>query len=337
MQTLSTAVDVSQLQFTHSEISILQIIPVDNNTFPLAEKFIKPYEERCIFLASYIRRKDPNIYFLTKNNTQSTVAERQRTVAKRSATVLQRSAAVNQRSAAVNSVSFNDIIGVLYIDKTIFHCIPDPSQIDKASLTNRLCSLLASKGHQIKCISGEAQTTRLIVQCLVDTTGEPYQTNHYNLMTVENVVSPLEELCNGDEILRCSENDLEELFPIQKMYMNEEVATYGRKVSDAEVTIGLRQILKNQLCLALQSDGEIVAKANTNAIGINWIQLGGIYTHPLYRRNGYAWQLISAICRRTSKAGKKTALFVKDINVPAMELYKKLGFTNSGQYEICYY
>ncbi len=315
--------DVFQLQFTHSEINILQIIPVDNNTFPLAEKFIKPHEEGCIFLASYIRRKDPNIYFLTKNNTQSTVPERQGTV--------------NQRSLTVNSVSINEIIGVLYISRTIFYCIPTPSLVDKTSLTNRLCSLLASQGHQVKCISGEAQGAQLLKECIGGVVGEPYQINHYNLMTVENIISPLEELCNGDEILFCSENDLEELFPIQKQYLKEEVATYGRKVTDAEVSMGLRQILKNQLCLALQSDGEIVAKANTNAIGIDWIQLGGIYTHPLYRRNGYACQLIAAICRRTAKAGKKNALFVKDINVPAMELYKKLGFSNSGRYEICYY
>lgn len=302
----------SLIQKLGNNLKTLEIIQIDESTFPLAEKFIKPYEERCISLASLLRHKDPHIYllFLSKN-----------------VTVIPGSVSRN----------FTEIAGILYLNRTIFHCIPETHRLDKDSLKNCLCKLLDVQEYPVKCISGEAQATQLIKECLESKLGEPFQTNHYNLMTAEKIVSPLEELCNGDEILRCSENDLEELFPIQKMYMNEEVATYGRKVTDAEVSIGLRQILKNQLCLALQSDGEIVAKANTNAIGIDWIQLGGIYTHPLYRRNGYACQLISAICRRTAKAGKKNALFVKDINVPAMELYKKLGFSNSGLYEICYY
>jgi len=299
-------------------------IPVTDNTFPLAEKFIKPYEERCISLASYIRRKDPNIYFLTNktisNKTKASVA-----------------LSPKGDKATDAFVQPSKILGVIYLDRNLFHCIPDAEQLDSNALGNCLYNLITAKNLKIKCISGDAQGTQAIVKAVEGAVGEPFQTNHYNLMTVENVVSPLEELCNGDEIIRCTENDMDSLLPLQTKYMNEEVTTYGRKITDAEASLALRQILKNQLCLAISTDGEIVAKANTNAIGINWIQLGGIYTHPLYRRNGYAWQLISALCRRTSRAGKKTALFVKDINVPAMELYKKLGFTNSGLYEICYY
>lgn len=298
-------------------------IPVTDNTFPLAEKFIKPYEERCISLASYIRRKDPNIYFLTKQNERDSQREQE--------------GQSLSFSLTVPPVLPNDIIGILYLERTVFHCIPGISEIDPDTFRKCICNLITAKNLKIKCISGDAQGTQAIVKAVEGAVGEPFQTNHYNLMTVENVVSPLEELCNGDEIIRCTENDMDGLLPLQTQYMNEEVTTYGRKISETEAALALRQILKNQLCLALCSDGELVAKANTNAIGINWIQLGGIYTHPLYRRNGYAWQLISAICRRTSRAGKKTALFVKDINVPAMELYKKLGFTNSGLYEICYY
>lgn len=280
----------------------LFFIPVDKQYISLAKKFIEPYEETCVFLSSYLRRGSKHLYFISKkDNPQKT----------------------------------GDLHGVIYIESSVFHCIPHADEINFLEFQRGLSPLFQEI--KIKCISGEAKGTDYIINLLKDKFGEPYQTNHYNLMTASVVQNPPEDLCNDDQIIRCTENDMEELLPIQKKYMNEEVAPFGKKASDAEVAMGLRQILKNQLCLALYSDDEIVAKANTNAIGVNWIQLGGIYTHPLYRRNGYAWQLISAILRRTSKAGKKAALFVKDINVPAMELYKKLGFTNSGLYTIGYY
>lgn len=280
----------------------LFFIPVDKQYISLAKTFIEPYEETCVFLSSYLRRGSKHVYLISKkDNPQKT----------------------------------GDLHGVIYIESSVFHCIPHLDEINFLEFQRGLSPLFQEI--KIKCISGEAKGTDYIINLLKDKFGEPYQTNHYNLMTATTVQNPPEDLCNDDQIIRCTENDMEELLPIQKKYMNEEVAPFGKKASDAEVAMGLRQILKNQLCLALYSDDEIVAKANTNAIGVNWIQLGGIYTHPLYRRNGYAWQLISAILRRTSKAGKKAALFVKDINVPAMELYKKLGFTNSGLYTIGYY
>lgn len=280
----------------------LFFIPVDKQYISLAKTFIEPYEETCIFLSSYLRRGSKHLYLISKKeNPQKT----------------------------------GDLYGVIYIESSVFHCIPHVDEINFLELQRGLSPLFQEI--KLKCISGEAKGTEFLINILNDKIGEPFQTNHYNLMTAATVQNPPEDLCNDDQIIRCTENDMEELLPIQKKYMNEEVAPFGKKASDAEVAMGLRQILKNQLCLALYSDDEIVAKANTNAIGENWIQLGGIYTHPLYRRNGYAWQLISAILRRTSKAGKKAALFVKDINVPAMELYKKLGFTNSGLYTIGYY
>lgn len=276
----------------------MQLIFPDKNTFPLISKYIQRYEEKCIFLASHIRRHSKNLYIIS------------------------------------NSGKANDIQGIIYLDSSLFHLIPNLENINAAELF----SLIRQKQEtKIKCISGEAKGTEFFKNLLKEVQGEAYQTNHYKLMTADQTVNPPEELANDDQIIRCTEADIDLLFPIQKKYLTEEVAPFGKTVTDAEVSIGLRQTLKNQLCLALYSNGEIVAKANTNAIGINWIQLGGVYTDPLYRRNGYAWHLISAICRRTSKAGKKSALFVKDINVPAMELYKKLGFKDSGLYEIAYF
>lgn len=279
----------------------MKILTPAKEDFPSIIKFISPYESSCVQLCSYIRKNSPNIKVISKTD----------------------------------SFSFDSILGILYLDKTLFHCIPEEnlSQIDGSEIL----SALSNANIRIKCLSGESTASNFLIDLLKTKIGNPYQVNHYNLMTASFIENPPEQLYNDDQIIHCTENNLEALLSLQQKYLQEEVAPYGREISLAETQLGLKQILKNQLCVALSSDGELVAKANTNAIGINWIQLGGIYTHPLYRRNGYAWHLISAICRRTNAAGKSTALFVKDINVPAIELYKKLGFTKTGTFTIAYF
>lgn len=282
----------------------MYITQANENTKNILTQFLLPHEASCVQLCSFLRKSTNNIYIIQKSQNLPS--------------------------------SVNEVIGAIYADNTIFFCIPDVSKIDD---TNLLKDFLYSKHkeHNIKSVSGSADGTKLFVELLSTEISQPYQINHYNLMTCSNVNEAPDKLYNDDEIKRCTENDLESLIDLQKTYLQEEVAPAGKRISELEASMSLRQILKNQLCLALYSDGEPVAKANTNAIGINYVQLGGIYTQPLYRRNGYAWQLISALCSKTEKSGKKAALFVKDINVPAILLYKNLGFSETGKYTIAYF
>ena len=134
------------------------------------------------------------------------------------------------------------------------------------------------------------------------------------LKTNPNV--PPEKLSVDDMIIRFSnvETDVEPLLELQKMYLAKEVAPAGKQISDLETTARLKAILKDQLCFGLMFDEQIVSKANTNAIGYNWVQLGGVYTHPLYRKNYYAWHLVYTICNRIIKSGRNISLYVKEKN-----------------------
>ena len=287
----------------------MTLIPVETpEDFLLAQQFIIPHEETCTTLASLVRRKTDKLIFL-KNE--------------------------------------NELAGILSLDSTIYHCIPDINLIDNNSLQENLPYLMKKP---VRCISGETSGTEFLVEIVNSINGSLDTTasrplNHpeikypYRMLrwSSKKIVSTSTTTENGEEIIRCTEHDMEILHPLQKDYMKGEVAVPGRQLTDAEVDITLRQILKNQLCFALTVDGDIVAKANTNAIGINCIQIGGVYTHPLYRRNGYAGTLVQALCNRASQAGRKPVLFVKEKNTPAFNLYQKLGFEECGRYMIAYY
>ncbi len=275
----------------------MKLIPIETpEAFSLAEQFVRPHEETCVSLASLVRRKSDKLVFIS--TSESSVVEP---------------------------------VGILNLDSTLYHCIPDITKIDKISLLEDLPYLLQKP---VRCISGETATTDYLIKFFPN----PKQVYPYKMMRWSNTQdSVVSMLSGGEEIIRCTEHDMDFLHSLQKDYLKDEVAVPGRTLTDAEVDITLRQILKNQICLAMTVDGEIVAKANTNAIGINCVQIGGVYTHPLYRRNGYAGALIQALCNRATRAQKQAVLFVKEKNKPALSLYQKLGFKECGRYTIAYY
>ena len=281
----------------------MKLIPVETpQDFLVAEQFVSPHEETCVSLASLIRRKSDKLVFISTSES-----------------------------------SMVEPVGILNLDSTLYHCIPDISKIDKISLLEDLPYLLQKP---VRCISGETATTDYLIKFFPN----PKQVYPYKMMRWANTQnsevstsSTTSQLSGGEEIIRCTEHDMDFLHSLQKDYLKDEVAVPGRTLTDAEVDITLRQILKNQICLAMTVDGEIVAKANTNSIGINCVQIGGVYTHPLYRRNGYAGALIQALCNRATRAQKQPVLFVKEKNKPAFNLYQKLGFEECGHYTIAYY
>lgn len=293
----------------------MTLIPIETpEDFSLAEQFVIPLEETSASLASLVRRKSDKLVFISSSDEP----------------------VVSIRPSDYSTT----VLGILNLDSTIYHCIPDPALLDADFLKNELPYLMKKP---VRCISGEKKATDFLIRIF----SNPAQVYDYKMMRwlsdKSQVVSirPSDYsttcLSGGEEIIRCTEHDMEILHPLQKDYMKEEVAVPGRPLTDAEVDISLRQILKNQLCFALTFDGDIVAKANTNAIGINCVQIGGVYTHPLYRRNGYAGALVQALCNRALRSGKHPVLFVKEKNTPAFNLYQKLGFEECGRYSIAYY
>ena len=286
----------------------MNILSAQDFDFSLLQAFVEPWESSCVTLCAKLRKKKlEKIYVITDGGP-----------------------------GVPEALEGPQIKGILYLDKTLLYCIPDADKIE--GLTQALTDFLKDK--QVSCLNGEANAGAIILEALKKLNHTPYQVNHYNTMVLEvQPLPPPEKLSCDDEIKRCTspDTDTELLLPLQKMYMAKEVAPQGKQVTDLEAGAQLKSILKNQLCFALESDGEIVAKANTNAIGFNYVQLGGVYTHPLYRKNYYAWHLVYTICTRVLKTNRKISLFVKEKNNPAHELYQRIGFVPGGKYEIAYF
>lgn len=326
MQILSIGAEEFQHQYTVSEINKMQIISVNERTFSLAQSYLLPIEQKCVFLSQLVRKHSPDIYIILDNNPDNS----------------------NNSDKSSQLINLQNILGVFYLNKSLFHCFKDTSKVNIADFTPLFYQILTQNQASIKNISGEKDGTDFFLEVIRNLSENPDSTftkkfnvkqiNDYKLMVLPHQqFQASQKLYNDDFIMRCTENDMENLFEIERNYLQDEVAVCGQKVSDAEVSMRLRQTLKNQLYFALISDDRIVSKAYTNAIGKNWIQIGGVYTLFQFRQNGYAALTVSTLCKRILQAHKNISLFVKTKNLPAQQLYKKIGFSFHSDYKIVYF
>lgn len=140
----------------------------------------------------------------------------------------------------------------------------------------------------------------------------------------------------GFTIRKAEPRDAERLFPLQRDYELEEVVLDPVRFNPTLCLRHLRQILKTEYVLALYEDGVPVAKAGTNAGGLGYCQLGGVYTRPDRRNRGLSRLLIRRLQEDLGKRGKNLCLFVKKENLPAVKVYQNCGFRVEGDFRISY-
>ncbi|WP_319477414.1 GNAT family N-acetyltransferase [Marispirochaeta aestuarii] len=128
-----------------------------------------------------------------------------------------------------------------------------------------------------------------------------------------------------------------EVYPLQRAYEIEEVLLEPEKFNPLICMNHLREALKKQQIYGTRINGSLAAKAGTNALGANWVQLGGIFTLPGFRGRGVARRLMARLLENLDEQGLGSTLFVKPENIPAVSLYRRVGFTDTGPFSIAYY
>jgi GNAT superfamily N-acetyltransferase len=140
----------------------------------------------------------------------------------------------------------------------------------------------------------------------------------------------------GLEARWATESDHAQLMPLQEAYEVEEVLIPIHTYDGRAVAAGLRASLSSQAVLMACSGEACLAKAQTNARGILWDQLGGIYVRPEWRGRGLGAWLCGLLARRLEEEGRRTCLFVRVGNAPAIAAYRKAGFQADQAFLISY-
>ena len=129
----------------------------------------------------------------------------------------------------------------------------------------------------------------------------------------------------------------QKLFQLQSEYEKEEVLPKFETFKPKICEMKLKNALKYQIILTLNVENKIVSKAQTNAIGFNAVQLGGVFTPLKFRRKKYSSTLIYFFLRKILSLKKIPVLFAKKENLAAVSLYKSLAFTELSDYIIAYF
>ncbi len=159
----------------------------------------------------------------------------------------------------------------------------------------------------------------------------------YNLLERSLPMHPVPPRRMKDvQVKRGRIEDADKLYHLERKYVIDEVLIHKETFHGKAVLRNLRKTCTSQILLYVEKNGIAAAKANTNAMGINYAQIGGVFTDYNFRRAGYSTLVMEHLLHELVKMRKKCILFVKKSNFPANNLYRKLGFKKRGDYRITY-
>ncbi len=228
------------------------------------------------------------------------------------------------------------VVGVFFFteDDTFQMCLPKVGRHTIRVLTAFL------KDKKLFCVSGASKYVQFIEEIAKEMPQTLWEKRSYMLMkyTPSSVPKSNFPLPTPMEIVKCTENDLEDIFPLHTAYLEEEVLLPGTHINYISEKRNLEAAIENQIVVMATDGTSVFAKAQTNAIASRTIQLGGVFTQKEYRRQGIAGSLVSFIAESAAKNGISTVLFVNKKNTTAIHSYERAGFEDTkDEYTIVYY
>lgn len=280
----------------------MNLRPVGKDDFLEAVDFIRAREHRCITLASNLSVGGKPAF--PGNGVRSFVR--------------------------ISRSAFSGIEGIFLVTAQgiALHCVNEG--LDLFPYADLIARWLSKQ--RVHSVIGEYDGTVFLESLVSD---RPSRTVDYRLMLFDPS-SPPASATEGAVITRCAVADAERLFSLQEGYEREEVLAEN-DAFDREGSLKAFKInLEKQYIFRAELDGSVAAKAGTNALGLGWAQLGGVYTIPSMRGRGLARTLVRHIAEDRKAAGYRTALFVKLVNKPAEKAYISAGFIPDVKFRISY-
>ncbi len=94
------------------------------------------------------------------------------------------------------------------------------------------------------------------------------------------------------------------------------------------------ELIQHRHTVITMEDGRAVAKADLDARITEVASLGGVFTLPGFRCRGYAASACSLLCGDILAAGADITLNTDARNLPALSLYRSLGFQKHRDYKV---
>ena len=266
--------------------------------FELAEAFVLPKEKKYMALMMRIQNHEDSVYLIEEFDLEKHIGK---------------------------------IAGVFSYNKgrAFTPCIPDFSEPVVEILKNFL------KDRDIFCLVGDVNGVNQIEKIVYELHGKKARDKR-ELFLMEFQSKKL-KLKNTEGIIVCKKSDIHSVMPLHLKFMREEVLPSWHKIIPAAELLSVERAVKKFHMVALERDGKLVAKAQTNAETKKYIQIGGVYTLKEYRNNGYAKVLVSQILRYALENKKGCVLYVRQENEYALSAYESSGFFCFDEMKMIYF
>ena len=115
--------------------------------------------------------------------------------------------------------------------------------------------------------------------------------------------------------------------------MTQQELEYDPRQTWPQFTANVRKMIERELWWVGESLGRLCFFCNVGPWSAQTMQLQGIWTPPELRGKGLATAAMSAICDRLLNTSPTLSLYVNDYNTPAINLYRRIGFTVVSEFQ----
>lgn len=270
-----------------------------DSLFPQAEQFLLPHEKSCCILMQSVLQKSGCVFVILKKAGHS-----------------------REEIAGVFSLSDG---------KSLSICIPFFSD----EINTALISFLRDTA--VFCIAGASREVKKMQELVFQSQNILAEDERSMILMEYDPKTQKKENHPPVKIQQCEPADADELFPLHLAYVSEEVLPPWKQPFPASERIQLEHSLKARRIFAAVHDGTICAKAHISAETHSFVQIGGVFTKPEFRSNGYASQLVHEIARAFWQQHLRTVLFVNEKNKSALRAYTNAAFRPFVTYRIAYF
>jgi ribosomal protein S18 acetylase RimI-like enzyme len=228
--------------------------------------------------------------------------------------------------------SRKSIEGALFISSGgALHCCFEPENLTRNDI-EQLKRLVIGRSF----FSFIGRTDR--IHLIEDLYGSPqsHEVDYYLYELSRSRVLPNPEIRKGIYFRPADLSDFDELYFLEAAYQKEEVMRNPDQLNESYLRRKFYKQLGRDIIWIALTNGKIIAKGGTNALGFEYAQLGGVYTVPEERNKGIGAQLIHHLALDLKSRGWGTALFVREDNPAAIALYEKSGYSRKGSFRIVY-
>ena len=250
-------------------------------------------------------------------------------------------AAMLQRNSVILENTGNEITGAIMLTPEGIIC----PVLTKKSRIAPLQRMIASSPYFRKrylTLMGSLESVESIERLF---TGRKKVSIDYNLLSAKSAqvkkvsrqyLSEKKQALADIMVQRASLTDIDRLMPLRKAYEIEEVLLNPYSFNEQACRSRFAATIKEQAVFFAEKNGVPVATSCINAGGINWLQLGGVFTLPEYRAQGISALLMTGIADYAASISRELTLFVKKDNTAANRLYANCGFIKLGYFRISY-